>query len=306
MVNMKFKRSAPAPERLQEIRDASYYEVCCGTDDCVCSHPGTFCERGFFSLFLQAVYGICFARQYGLTPLINYGNIRYAYSDPATGEPNFWRYFFEENDIAGESGILRNQLREVFPLRIWVRIHLREIHREVIKTLRFRQEVQVHLDQQVKAIDNKKVLGIHWRGTDHPSEIPPISEKRILRSIENKMVRYDALFVATDEKNFLNRMQKRFGNKVLESGAFRSDTGKAIHRDPKRPRGIKIGLDALTDCYCLSRCTEVMLVPSNLSYAVLLFNPEIQYTLLAKRKIKLNIIRTSLLYLLDRWGIRKW
>ena len=48
------------------------YTVRCPGTHCDCTHFGAECRRGFFSLWIQAVYGICFAVNLGIPYYIKF------------------------------------------------------------------------------------------------------------------------------------------------------------------------------------------------------------------------------------------
>jgi len=298
------KRLKVSQARRQELENSTNYLICCRVEECGCTLDAGFCERGFFSLFIQAVEGMMFAQHFRLHPVVNYGTVNSPYSDPDENDPNFWNYFFiQEQPVAGPTVI--NQMFESYPLRIWQRSILRKIHERVVKTLRFQPDVEAHLRKAILPLKNKRSLGIHWRGTDHHVEIEPVPLSRLIRLIRKKIRHADVLFVATDEQPVLNILKKEFGEKVLYTDADRSVSGKPLHRDPESLPGRQFGLGVLTDCYCLSKCDEVILMQSNVSYSVLLFNPEIPYTLLESSSARWNRRKTTLVYLLDRLGIRR-
>ncbi len=293
-----------SPGRKEQLAAARYYEIRCGLPDCLCTHAESYCERGFFSLFIQAINGILFAKHFGLDPWINFGGINYLFSDPGEKDANFWNYYFLQDSPPSAEHIVANRLFETYPLRIWHRTLLRKMNKEGIAELNFRPEVKQLLDKSASQVRSRSTLGIHWRGTDHHLEVPPAPLARLQRLIRKKLKHYDQLFVATDEQNVLEVLQQEFGGKVVHSGATRSASGQAVHRDPGMKNKRQLGLEVIKDVYTMAHCKEVILTHSNVSYAVLLFNPEIPYTLLERRSMRWMRWKTILVYLLDRWGIR--
>jgi hypothetical protein len=303
------KKSKPDSERQAALDAASLYVINCQEEKCGDEELGLVCTRGFFSLFIQAVNGIRFASQHGLHYYVNFGNGRYLYSDDRFESQNFWDYYFIQP--LADVGLLpgpqiTNRMIEVFPLRIWHRSYLREIHETVIQEVEFTTTVKKHMEEKVKKILPKKTLGVQIRGTDHVDEIDPVSEKSIYRAIDSCINKFEKLFVATDEDAILLRMKERYGQKVIFNPVTRSKNKNPVHLNFAIEDKFTLGLDVLSDCYCLSHCEKLILTSSNVSYSALLFNPEIPYILLERPSARLKRWKTLIAYLLDKWNIRKW
>lgn len=306
---MKVKRSQISRERQQELQQHnSVYVISCGLEGCPCQQVTPGCERGFFSLFLQAVYGIAFAYKYRLPYHVNFGNCEYLYSDPAKESRNFWNYYFLQPlpQLPEKREIIFNLFQEVFPLRIWDRQHIKQLNRTVISSLQFTTAVKQVLEKYMPVFQSQKVLGIQIRGTDHKEEVLPVSQKRILKEIDRRIKHYDKLFVATDNHHMIMLLKSRYGEKFFYVEAERSTNEEAVHLNRQIKERYRLGLEVLLDCYCLSLCRYAILMHSNISYAALLFNPQLPYTLLERYLVKQQRLKTLLLYYLDKFGIRKW
>lgn len=296
--------------RLKELQlpNSVYIITFCGIDGCTCKEAEKGCSRGFFSLFLQAVNGIAFAERNGLPYYVSFGNRKSLYSDPGKEEQNFWNYYFNQPIplLSEEVKQVNNLNIEVHPLRIWSKKHFLYLHREVVKNLRFQNDVQEILEANRNVFVKNKVLGVQIRCTDHATEVQPVCLERIFEEIAKQITEFDKLFVATDNNFVISSLQERYGEKLVCHAAERSDNDMAVHLNSSIKDRYKLGLDVLVDCYCLSLCKQVILVHSNISYAALLFNPELPYTLLERPKEKRKRLKTLFLYNLDRFGIRKW
>lgn len=306
---MKAKRSRISPERLKDLQQHNaVYVISCGVEGCPCQNAVPACERGFFSLFLQAVYGIAFAEKNNLPYYINFGNCQYLYSDPAKGERNFWNYYFLQPlpQVPGKSTLVPNLFNEVFPLRIWDRWQIAGMNQAVVSRLQFTDEVKQMLEKHVPAFQNQNVLGVQIRCTDHSNEISPVSITRILKEIDRKIKEHDKLFVATDDSSVILLLKERYGNRLIYHEAERSGNEDAVHLNRSIKDRYRLGLEVLLDCYCLSLCRHAVLMQSNISYAALLFNPNLPYTLLERAEVKYKRAKTLFLYYLDKFGIRKW
>ncbi len=304
------KRSIILPARLAQLKsERSAYEIRCGIAGCPCNNPGPYCGRGFFSLFIQAVYGIEFANRLQVPFHVNFGNCSYPYSDrnrPSGG--NFWNYYFKQplETIGDLHRPVFNDFMEIYPLRIWNRSFLRKMHDSVVRHLEFKDEVSTAFKLVSDNFKNGPVLGVHIRRTDHHHEIQEVKIERYLKLIDKKLKQEDRLFLATDDTSVVDVFKEKYGSILLLNDVQRSAGEVSTHSNPDFTDKFKLGLDALVDCYSLSRCREAILTQSNFSYAALLFNPELKYHLMERPRTTVRRLKTLLVYNLDRWGIRKW
>lgn len=306
---MKEKRSRIDADRIAEIqRPGSVYTITCGINGCPCDLQYDGCGRGFFSLFIQAVYGIDFSRRNNIPYHVDFGNVKYRYADPASSDKNFWNYFFDQplKIVDKESSRIINRFIELYPLKIWSRGHFQAMNENIINHLVFTGQLHKKLEAVSKKFEAKKILGVHIRTTDHSDEVPPISLKKYIKTICRDIHQFSALFVATDDLNVLNKLQEVFGNKVIYNDTVRSTDNLPVHLNDTIKDGAGLGHEVFSDCYCLSLCSKVIICHSNVSYAALLFNPALPYTLLEPTKAKVKRYKTLFLYHLDRLGIRKW
>src|SRR5690606_19904437 len=160
----RYKRSLVLPERSKELSKGDVYVITCGIAGCPCGRSET-CERGFFSLFIQAVYGIDFAQRNKKPYHIDFGNISYPYSDPRLEDLNWWNYYFEqpipkrqEHSIA-----VVNRFHELYPIPIWDRSHLRRMHHHV-QNLIFQKDAGDYI-AAARGMIRPNSLGVHVRRT---------------------------------------------------------------------------------------------------------------------------------------------
>src|SRR5690606_30846616 len=97
---MEPKKCELSEEKLEKMQQGGIYTVCCFVSDCPCEAKSATCPRGFFSLFIQAIYGIDLAHRNGLSYYIDFGNHPYLYTDPSIENPNIWNYYFEQGNLS--------------------------------------------------------------------------------------------------------------------------------------------------------------------------------------------------------------
>ncbi|MBR9776537.1 MAG: hypothetical protein GYB55_16560 [Cytophagales bacterium] len=304
------KRSSISEERLIQLTQKNArYIISCNQNEFFCEHhPEGKCSRGFFSLFLQVIYGIAFAKKYGLPHYVDFSNVNYAYSGQQNDQKrgNFWEHFFDQIAINSTDTLLLNHQYEVYPLRIWNRKHHRFLHQIMKEGLKFKPSLKLEIDNIKCEIAHEKVLGVHFRKTDHFMEVAPADESVFFQKIKKNFSAYDKIFIATDDQQLLERLKNEFSPKIIAHDFVRSHGEIPIHNNEAYKDGLRLAKEALLDCISLSYCKELILSPSNLSYAALVFNPEVKYTIVESKEARLSRIKTLMGYHLDKLGIRKW
>jgi hypothetical protein len=307
------KRSVLSKSRRQQLsHEELTYIVQCGTSDCPCKvRSPNRCERGFFSLFMQALNGIDFARRNNCNCRVDYGNVIYPYTQNEKRPENFWNNYFQpaNNSIVREKIEMvevLNEFNEVYPLRIWNRDYVKHMNEVFASNIQFLPWVQQKLEQLNEMFRNKRFLGIQYRGLDHYEEIPPIPMDKVLRRIGRHLYKYDQLFLATDDQDVLEKFKAHFGERLVFHEHLRMTGNKGIHESKLETKTTDLGMEALVDCYSLALCNKTYLMHSNLGFASLIFNPDLDYELLETSYTKYRRYLTLFLYFLDKWGIRKW
>lgn len=286
----------------------SVYTVRCTGAHCDCQQFGPGCRRGFFSLWIQAIYGRYFASSLGISSYIDFGDKPYLYSDPARfkGNLNFWDYYYVQDSFGPDRIRVPNEFTENYPLRIWKRKHLKKVHEVSVINLELQHKTAEYINSLKEKCIGNNILGVHIRGTDHPDEVPAISLERYIRILKMNSGKYQKFFISTDDHKVLVSLIREFGKeRLIFQEAIRSDSDLAVHTNMQYPDRYQLGLEVLADCYCLSVCQKALLAHSNVSYAALLLNPGLTYTLLETWQSRRKRVKASLLYNLDRWGFRK-
>ena len=144
-------------------------------------------------------------------------------------------------------------------------------------------EVRMFCSEHFK---EKKVLGVHYRGTDKYKEAPPVSYDVVYRNIEHYLNLYpetDCVFIATDEVGFLDNINGRHMSRrvVYRNDSYRAQDGDPIHYSKCVSR-YAINRDALVNCLILSKCDTVIKTASILSGWSKLFNPQLSLVILNK------------------------
>lgn len=216
---------------------------------------------------------------------VDYG-LRGHYGDPAAG-PNWWEYFFQPLRISAAPGMdmapLERHLYRRFAAAgeaLQRRRAFSLIERYVRPVRRIEESAQRFADAQFQGTF---VVGVHYRGTDKHLEAPRVPYEEVDTEIRTLGAaapggRYK-VFVATDERAFLDFMTRRHSGRVLFRDIFRSVDGRPIHHASPDSNSRK-GEDAVLDCLLLSRCNHLVRTASALSLYATYVNPDLPVRLL--------------------------
>ncbi len=132
----------------------------------------------------------------------------------------------------------------------------------------------------------KKIIGVHYRGTDKTGEAPEVPYEKVLRNIEatKKVIgEADAVFLSTDDQHFaeyliLNMQQLPV---IMRNDYKRSSDKQAVHIN-KSLNKYEVNRDAVVNMLLLSRCDFLIKSSSFLSDISKLMNPQLPVVMLNK------------------------
>jgi len=133
---------------------------------------------------------------------------------------------------------------------------------------------------------SRKVLGIHYRGTDKAGEAPLLAREKWLEQIENVLKEntgLELIFISTDDQKIISFLQQcDLPVAVLfRQDSVRSTDGDQFHRKKHISKSI-INRDAIVNMLLLSRCDYLLKTASILSDCSVVFNPTIEVKLISK------------------------
>lgn len=197
--------------------------------------------------------------------------------------PNWWGYYFEPIEVGnmknGEQKTFRRRECIFQSYRATSLISRQRAYELIQKYVKVKPEIASEIDQFVNEYFTAPfVIGVHYRGTDKitTGEAGFVSYDTIIQKVVEVVKEYDLtdykVYVATDETNFLNYIQRHFPEQVVYQEATRSSTKTPIHLKSKNP--YQIGKEAVIDALLLSKCDYLIRTSSNLSQASTYFNPK--------------------------------
>lgn len=233
---------------------------------------------GLFAHLSWCLEVIQYCEQHGLTAQLSATSPQYR--DPSR-PANWLTYFFDLVEKTPHVDFRVSHRDEFgFPLNYFRGRTLEQQSALVAGHLRLKEDLvntlACYSDEHFIA---KKILGIHYRGTDKAGEAPRASWETMRETVANYLQAHsdvDGLFVATDEAGFYEFMKDTFpGTPVLP---LQSKTKAHFQTDLSSGNYAK-GREALVDCLLLSRCSALIRTASFLSAWASLFNPKLPIVL---------------------------
>jgi hypothetical protein len=131
---------------------------------------------------------------------------------------------------------------------------------------------------------NRRVLGVHYRGTDKTKESPVVPYDTVKRNIEHYLKlrpETDSVFIASDDINFIENMESAsVGRSIIyRNDSLRSRDGNSLHESADTNK-YEVNRDAIVNCLLLSRCDALLKTASILSGWSKLFNPKLPVVVL--------------------------
>lgn len=239
---------------------------------------------GMFSVFtsvIGALHKYDMGEYAGLKISLNNG----FYFDPQIG-PNWWEYFFEPVQLGSRKSFkyekIDDRMMSQFARLTVYKLSRERGHQLITKYIRIKPVIQKKVDKFVKnGFSGHYVIGVHYRGTDKIGQgggIPYITVfAAIQKAIDEVPLLFQnkyKIFVATDEQDFIDAIQKQFSCQMMFIDSIRSTNHKPVHIDYYTSNYQK-GEDALLDCLLLANCNILLRMDSNLCFCAGLFNPDI-------------------------------
>jgi hypothetical protein len=195
---------------------------------------------------------------------------------------NWLSYFFEVVNATPHVDFRIAQFAELcMPERYRQRETIERTHELVNRHLPLKEEIRSKLERlSDEHFRSRKVLGVHFRGTDKALEAVRVDWEAVRETISNYLREnsgVDAVFVATDEPAFVDFIHQSFPRVPL----LPSYSGLAsAHHVDLGSENYRKGEEALLDCLMLSHCSALIRTTSFLSAWASIFNPRLPIVLL--------------------------
>ena len=255
---------------------------------------------GFFSNYFYALTHIAYGREKGWIPVVDMQNYATPYSEnhPVNGTRNAWEYYFGQpvdTRTAYRSGrfVLSDGLNrkiewhpfretdDTVELQTDTSRRLKDLVRDYAM---IRPDILSGFEDWERGhFEGKRILGVHWRGTDKrdppPGHRPTPDLSALTTAVRDMCERHrpDAIFLASDENGIREAVETAVPVPVLTAEAHRLQAGDARGLHTSSEHGVRpnhrylLGLEVLRDAWLLSRCDWLIHGHSNVTNAALFF-----------------------------------
>ena len=249
----------------------------------ICENNGAL---GFFAMYRYWLEYLYFADICGYYPVIS-GGSKFAYREEGRvlGKKNPFEYYFYQ-----PAGVELKQVRSSYHV-----ICSHKLHRTIVelvytgrysnyfsnsnymdamsgivkKYMKFNDRTWQFLTNGLNKLGfkNKKMIGVHVRGTDFRSNYNKhpvyVTAEDCFSEIEriSKEKSYDKIFVATDDKRILGQFIERYGDRICYyADVVRNDRNKSVIFEEKNTKNYKyrLGLEVIRDMYTLANCDALV------------------------------------------------
>ena len=226
-------------------------------------------KAGFFAELTTVIRHIKQIKDNGNKIYVDWNKDNSLYYDVNYGE-NVWEYYFEKIDGNLENNI-EYVLNDYISMDNYRDLNIRETFNKIYtEFIKLNEDTQNIINENIKIVNNN-TLGVHVRKTDkflgHSFNEPmamPVDDELVFKLIDERLMNYDNLFLATDCEDTYNNFKNYYGDKMINNFRLRGSGNNAIHTSNQN-NGYKKGLECLIDSYILSNCGFLIRSTSNLS-----------------------------------------
>ena len=236
---------------------------------------------GLFSNLLFILRHLIFAENLKAIPVIDLENFYNRYNEKSAvfGEKNSWLYYFEpvskytlsevyqsQNVLITNGFFSKNMKKNYHSDKNLIRIFKKyiKIKKKFLKSANYYEK---------ENFLNKKVLGVHLRGTDrktttnHPFP-PTITQMYQLIDDAINKYKFNKIFLITDQEKYLKLFQIKYKNLLcFRKETFRSNQSKIFDLKVRKNHRYEIGRDNIEEMLILSKLEYLICTTSNLSQA---------------------------------------
>ena len=247
---------------------------------------------GLFSNLLFVLNHLILADKFGAIPVVDMENFTNLYTEKnkIKGTKNSWLYYFDPVSKYNLNQVYKSKFVIFSSDDLFINqavnfksntIQLEKVYKKYIKIKP--EYIKLSKNFIKKNFKRKKILGVHWRGTDHkvlPNHPYPPTKKQIFRATDyffNKY-KFDKIFLITEEMNYLNAFKKRYKNKLCYFNSFRAINRRELAINNRKNHRYNLGRDSLVETLIMSNVNFLICSRSNIS--------EFSYFLSKNRSLK--------------------
>ena len=192
------------------------------------------------------------------------------------------RIYRTKYNMINAIALITRQFSGITPERIRENINLMGIREDIL------EEVNAFYK---KYFINKKVIGIHYRGTDSSERNITSTYMSYNNVIDYLLKNFQGeyyFYVATDEERFLTNMEKNFPNRIISYNVARSENNQAIHKDPLRQKKAPLMREVMIDSLLLAKTSFLIRLDSGVSLFSILYNKGLKFITLGNKEFPLR------------------
>ena len=238
---------------------------------------------GFFSNLLYVIVNLKIAKKNKYIPIVDMCNFPTNYNQKKNmnSEKNIWNLFFEPvskytlNEVYKSKNVYFSSANIKFRLNAYKKKELKKIFDKYIKVnKKILSVVDVFVKKNFK---KKKILGIHFRGTDQlisPNHSHPPTIFEIENLIEKKVLKgdFDKIFLLTEDLRYFNRLKKKYKRLIYSYDYFKAKNIADFSDSKRRNHRNKLGFENLVEAITLSKCDEIVFCETNISMFAIFYS----------------------------------
>ena len=254
--------------------------------------------HGFFSNFYHVLFHISIADFYNWVPVVDMENYKTLYNEKKKifSTRNSWEYYFNQQKSLSDIDFKNNKIvfsDGNFNIKFFKDHYYGNedyFYKIFTKYISIKPNINNHITSfKKKYFNDYQIIGVHWRGTDittakYKNKKSALYQYRKKITIDDFAKKIDPIlkkdkkikiFLSTDEKEYVKQFKDLYGNKVIYTKCFRSNSNNPIHLNNdyvRKNHRYKLGFEVIVDSLLLSDSDILICRKSNVTNAAILFN----------------------------------
>ena len=230
---------------------------------------------GFFSNLLYVLKSLEYAEKKNFIPVVDMQNFKNKYSEKKNlnNIKNYWEVCFYKfnkyklEEVYNSKNVFFSNNNIKITLDDYKRLKIRELY---LKYIKVKKNILLSYKNIIKNKFKKyKIVGFHLRGTDQkysPGHAFPFSIYKAISIIDYNLnvLKFDKIFLITDEKNYFDKIKSKFGEKIIFYNSFRANNPREFNNSRRKHHRNKLGIESLVEALVLSKCHKLIYINSNI------------------------------------------